>query len=143
MIVSQWGTFSTLAGRFRRLRNVLDACTDPSDRIETLTPDTTVKFDMSDEAVSPEEVVNPEEVRHVAALARVDVDDDDVERFAAQFADILAYFESLDTVPEVDRKVELTNVMRRDEEGEPLETGEALRNAEDSEDGYFKGPNVS
>ncbi|SEV93807.1 Asp-tRNA(Asn)/Glu-tRNA(Gln) amidotransferase subunit GatC [Natrinema salifodinae] len=92
---------------------------------------------MSDDAV------NPEEVRHVAELARVDLADDEVDRFTEQFADILEYFETLDEVPEVDRDADLANVMRPDEERPSLESEEALRNASETEDGYFKGPNVS
>ncbi|AFO58318.1 MULTISPECIES: Asp-tRNA(Asn)/Glu-tRNA(Gln) amidotransferase subunit GatC [Natrinema] len=92
---------------------------------------------MSDDAVSPEEV------RHVADLARVDLDDDEVDRFTEQFADILEYFETLDEVPEVDREADLTNVMRPDEERPSLEREAALENAPATEDGYFKGPNVS
>ena len=92
---------------------------------------------MSDDAV------NPKEVRHVAGLARVDLEDDEVERFSEQFADILGYFETLDEVPEVDREADLANVMRPDEPRETLSDESALRNAEETEDGYFKGPNVS
>ncbi|WP_306058022.1 Asp-tRNA(Asn)/Glu-tRNA(Gln) amidotransferase subunit GatC [Natronococcus wangiae] len=92
---------------------------------------------MSDDAVSPEEV------RHVAELARVDLADDEVDQFTRQFADILEYFETLDEVPEVDRGADLTNVMRPDEERDSLDRAEALRNAPETEDGYFKGPNVS
>ncbi|SEQ26154.1 Asp-tRNA(Asn)/Glu-tRNA(Gln) amidotransferase subunit GatC [Natrinema salaciae] len=92
---------------------------------------------MSDDAVSPEEV------RHVAELARIDLDDDEVDRFTGQFADILEYFETLDEVPEVDRDADLANVMRPDEERASLDTEAALRNAPETEDGYFKGPNVS
>jgi len=87
--------------------------------------------------------VDREEVRHVADLARVDLDEEEVERFAEQFADILAYFETLDEVPEVDHEPELTNVMRTDEEREGLSQSEALRNAPETEDGHFKGPRVS
>ncbi len=87
--------------------------------------------------------VDPEEVRHVADLARVDLDEGDVERFAEQFGDILAYFETLDEVPEVESEPDLVNVMRDDEVGECLTQEEALANAPESEDGYFKGPNVS
>ncbi len=85
----------------------------------------------------------PDTVRHVAELARVDLADDEVDQFAEQFADILDYFETLDEVPEVDRDADLVNVMRPDEEREGLTQDEALSNAEESEDGYFKGPNVS
>ncbi|MEY7848207.1 Asp-tRNA(Asn)/Glu-tRNA(Gln) amidotransferase subunit GatC [Natrarchaeobius sp. A-rgal3] len=89
------------------------------------------------------ETVDPEEVRHVAQLARVGLADDEVDQFTRQFADILEYFETLDEVPEVDREAELANVMRPDEERDSLDSEEALRNAAETEDGYFKGPNVS
>jgi len=89
-----------------------------------------------------EPAAEPEEVRHVASLARVDLDDEEADRFAEQFADILAYFETLDEVPEVESEPDLTNVMRADEVRESLSQAEALENA-DSEDGFFKGPKVS
>ncbi|KTG09956.1 glutamyl-tRNA amidotransferase [Haloprofundus marisrubri] len=87
--------------------------------------------------------VDADEVRHVATLARVDLDDDEVEEFTAQFADILTYFDALDEVPEVDTETELVNVMRPDEVHEGLSQEEALSNAAESEDGFFKGPKVS
>ncbi|MCU4924746.1 Asp-tRNA(Asn)/Glu-tRNA(Gln) amidotransferase subunit GatC [Halobacteria archaeon AArc-dxtr1] len=92
---------------------------------------------MSDDAVSPEEV------RHVAELARIDLEDDQVDQFSRQFADILEYFETLDEVPSVDREADLTNVMRPDEVRDSLASDDALANATETEDGYFKGPNVS
>jgi aspartyl-tRNA(Asn)/glutamyl-tRNA(Gln) amidotransferase subunit C len=87
--------------------------------------------------------VDPEEVEHIADLARVNLDAAERERFTEQFADILSYFETLDAVPEVEPDAELTNVMRPDEIAESLDRDEALENAPDSEDGFFKGPNVS
>ncbi len=87
--------------------------------------------------------VSAEAVRHVAELARVDLTDEEVEQFTGQFADILAYFETLDEVPEVDRESTLSNVMRADEVRDSLDSEDALRNASETEDGYFKGPNVS
>ena len=93
--------------------------------------------------MSEPDAVDPEEVRHVAGLARVDLDDAEVEAFAAQFAEILAYFETLDEVPAVESEPTLVNVMRPDEERECLDREAALRNAPETEDGYFKGPRVS
>jgi aspartyl-tRNA(Asn)/glutamyl-tRNA(Gln) amidotransferase subunit C len=93
--------------------------------------------------MSEDTSVDPEQVRHVADLARVDLDEEAVERFTEQFADILEYFEALDEVPERDREPELTNVLRPDEVHEGLSQEEALRNAAETEDGRFKGPNVS
>ena len=90
-----------------------------------------------------ESPVDAEVVRHVAALARLGLDDEEVEAFAAQFADILDRFEALDEVPAVEGEDELTNVLRGDEVGAGLTQEEALRNAPETEDGYFKGPRVS
>jgi aspartyl-tRNA(Asn)/glutamyl-tRNA(Gln) amidotransferase subunit C len=90
-----------------------------------------------------ESTVDPDEVAHIADLARVDLDEDEREAFAEQFAEILAYFETLDEVPEVESEPELTNVMRADEVEASLDQEEALQNAPDSEDGFFKGPRVS
>jgi aspartyl-tRNA(Asn)/glutamyl-tRNA(Gln) amidotransferase subunit C len=87
--------------------------------------------------------VTAEEVRGVADLARVDLSEEEVERFTEQFADVLADFEALDEVPEVESEPELVNVMRADEIEESLSQEEALRNASETEDGYFKGPRVS
>jgi aspartyl-tRNA(Asn)/glutamyl-tRNA(Gln) amidotransferase subunit C len=82
-------------------------------------------------------------VRHVASLARVDLDDDEVERFADQFAEILGYFEALEDVPDVDGEPDLVNVMGPDEVTEGLTQAEALRNAPETEEGRFTGPRVS
>jgi aspartyl-tRNA(Asn)/glutamyl-tRNA(Gln) amidotransferase subunit C len=87
--------------------------------------------------------VDHEEVRHIAALARIHLDDAEVEKFAEQFADILAYFDTLDEVPEVEREADLTNVFRPDEPHECLTQEEALQNAPEEEAGFFKGPKVS
>ena len=87
--------------------------------------------------------VDPDEVRHVAGLARIDLADDEVDAFAEQFAEILAYFDTIDEVPEVDAEPDLVNVMRPDERAVGLDQAAALENAPETEDGYFKGPPVS
>ena len=90
-----------------------------------------------------EPAVTGEEVRKVADLARVDLTDEEVEEFAEQFEAVLADFETLDEVPEVEAEPDLVNVMRADEVEEGLTQEEALSNAAETEDGYFKGPRVS
>jgi len=87
--------------------------------------------------------VDTAEVEHVADLARVSLDDEEVAAFTEQFAEILEYFEALDEVPETEREEELVNVMRADEVEEGLSQEEALSNAEETEDGFFTGPKVS
>jgi len=91
---------------------------------------------MSDSAV------DPDEVRHVADLARVDLAEEELERFAEQFGEILDAFETLEEVPEVEREADLVNVMRPDERRASLDQEQALQNADD-EEGFFKGPKVS
>ena len=86
--------------------------------------------------------VDAAEVEHVAELARVDLDTEEADAFAAQFAEILEYFDALDEVPEIDADEELRNVMRADEVEESLDQAEALQNAPETEDGLFKGPRV-
>ncbi len=102
-------------------------------------------MNMSDSTDSHAEpsAVDPDEVRHVADLARVTLDETEVDEFADQFADVLSYFETLEEVPEVDEQEELVNVMRSDEIREGLSQEEATRNASKTEDGYFVGPRVS
>ena len=87
--------------------------------------------------------VTSEEVRHVAGLARVSLTEEEADRFAAQFADVLEAFERLDEVPDTEREPELVNVMREDVVREGLDRETALSNAPESEDGYFRGPPVS
>lgn len=87
--------------------------------------------------------VDAAEVEHIADLARIDLDEGEAEAFAKQCAEVLSYFESLDEVPDTDRDADLSNVMRPDEVHEGLSQEEALSNAPESEDGRFKGPNVS
>jgi len=87
--------------------------------------------------------VDAEDVRHVADLARIDLDEEELEAFVEQFGDILSYFEALDEVPEVEAEADLANVLRADEVREGLDREEALANAPETEDGYFKGPRVS
>ncbi|MFB6092259.1 MAG: Asp-tRNA(Asn)/Glu-tRNA(Gln) amidotransferase subunit GatC [Haloquadratum sp.] len=98
---------------------------------------------MSDTPDDDAGVVDAEEVEHVAELARVDLDAEEVDAFAEQFAEILEYFEALDEVPELESEPDLVNVMRADEVEASLEQADALRNAEATEDGFFKGPRVS
>jgi aspartyl-tRNA(Asn)/glutamyl-tRNA(Gln) amidotransferase subunit C len=91
-----------------------------------------------------EEQLDAGDVNHVASLARVDVTDDEAEEFVEGFNDVLEYFETLDDVPEdVEAEDDLENVTRADEPRPSLPQDEAIKNAEETEDGYFKGPSVS
>jgi aspartyl-tRNA(Asn)/glutamyl-tRNA(Gln) amidotransferase subunit C len=88
--------------------------------------------------------IDVDDVEHVAELARVSVTDEEARSFVGEFNEVLEYFETLDDVPEdVESEDDFENVLRADEPKPSLSQEEALGNAEETEDGYFKGPSVS
>lgn len=87
--------------------------------------------------------LSPEEVRHIARLARVGVTAEDVERFSAQLSVILDHFTALAAVETGDLEptahpLPLANVMREDEVRPSLPRHEVLQNAPDQEEGLFR-----
>lgn len=106
-------------------------------QIEILTRRTEVKYHMS------EPQVTKEDVRHVAALARIDLDESEIARYQSEFETILGYFERLEDVPSLDWSDEHEDVLRDDTVTSSLSIEAALQNAAETEDGFFKGPPVS
>jgi aspartyl-tRNA(Asn)/glutamyl-tRNA(Gln) amidotransferase subunit C len=90
--------------------------------------------------------ITKEEVLHVAHLARLDIADADVDRFADQIGTILDYvdtFNQVDTtgVAATSHAITLTNAFREDEEQGHLDP-RALANAPEKDDGAFVVPKV-
>jgi aspartyl-tRNA(Asn)/glutamyl-tRNA(Gln) amidotransferase subunit C len=89
--------------------------------------------------------ITRDEVVHVAKLARLELTEDELERFAGQLNAIL---EAVGTVSELDladveptlHPLELSNVFAEDEPRPSLPVEEALANAPDREDGAFRVP---
>ncbi len=84
-----------------------------------------------------------EQVLHIARLARVGVEDEEVEQFAHQLSDILDYFERLrqvDTegVPPTAHTLPLHNVWRDDAPEPSLDPEEVLANAPQREGDQFR-----
>ncbi len=84
-----------------------------------------------------------EEVKHIALLARLGVDEADLEKFSEQLSNILENFEILqrvDTtgVPPTSHPVALNNVIRDDAVAPSFAPGEILANAPQEEDGCFR-----
>jgi len=91
--------------------------------------------------------ITKDEVLHVANLARLDIDDADVERFAGQVGTILDYVDTLkkvDTtgVPATSHAITLTNAFREDEVKGQLDSEDALANAPEKENGAFVVPKI-
>ncbi|GBC98177.1 Glutamyl-tRNA(Gln) amidotransferase subunit C [bacterium HR17] len=88
-----------------------------------------------------------DEVLHVALLARLELDAEEIERYTWELNRILEHIEKLselDTegVEPTSHAVPLANVFRPDEPGTPLPREEVLMNAPDAVDGYFRVPRV-
>lgn len=88
-------------------------------------------------------MVVADDVRKIARLADVGIDESELEEFTSQCSRILTFFEILDTLPQgsgVDRG--LVNIFRDDVITPSLSQQEALANAPETENGYFKAPRV-
>ena len=84
-----------------------------------------------------------QEVTHIAELADVGINTEELAAFTHQFNAILDYFDILDRVSG-DTAVtrDLYNVMREDEIEPSLPAEEVLRNVAAQEDGFIKAPRV-
>ena len=91
--------------------------------------------------------ITRDEVMHVANLARLDMDEASIDKFADQIGTILEYVDVLNRVDTqgvtpTSHAISLTNVFREDQEKETLERDQALANAPQKEDGNFVVPKV-
>jgi aspartyl-tRNA(Asn)/glutamyl-tRNA(Gln) amidotransferase subunit C len=91
--------------------------------------------------------ITRDQVLHVARLARLELSEEEVERFGEQLSAIL---EAVGRVSELDLEgvqptshpLDLVNVFGDDEPRPSLAREDALRNAPDPEDGFFGVPSV-
>lgn len=91
--------------------------------------------------------MTPEDIRKIAALARLRLRDDEVAKIAAQFTGILGHLERLRAVPTdgvapLDHPLPLTDVLREDVARPGLSRDDALASAPDAKDGQFRVPRV-
>ncbi len=91
--------------------------------------------------------LTPEVVRHVAELARLELSEAEIQRYTEQLSAILDYAEriqAVDTgqVPPTPYVLPRVNVLRDDEPEPSLPVEEALANAPDREDGFFRVPAI-
>ncbi len=91
----------------------------------------------------PETRLTTEEVRHLAALSRVGMTDDEIETMRDQMSNILENFDVLrevdtDAVEPTGHSVGVTSVMRDDVVAESSPREEALANAPRREDDFVR-----
>jgi aspartyl-tRNA(Asn)/glutamyl-tRNA(Gln) amidotransferase subunit C len=92
-------------------------------------------------------MLDREQVKKVAHLARLEITPEEEEMFTTQLGSILDYFEQLkelntDDVPPTTRAIEISNITRRDEL-KPFPDKQALLEQAPEQDGdYFRVPQI-
>jgi aspartyl-tRNA(Asn)/glutamyl-tRNA(Gln) amidotransferase subunit C len=87
--------------------------------------------------------LSPDEIAHVAMLARLGLDDAEKRRIGADLDNILEHISALQRadisgIPETAQVGTLVNVWREDVPAESLSQEQALANAPDTDAGYFR-----
>ena len=91
--------------------------------------------------------ISRDDVAHVARLARLDLTDEELDRFAGQLAAVLEHAADLaavDTagIPPTAHPFPLVNVLREDIVGRSLDRDEVMAMAPAAEDGRFRVPRI-
>ena len=92
-------------------------------------------------------MIGEDDVRYVAKLARLRLDQDEVARMAAELAKILAYIGKMSAldmtgVPPTAHVLDVVNVTRPDKPRPSLSRADALRNAPAVSDDCFRVPRM-
>ena len=91
--------------------------------------------------------ITREEVEHVAHLARLHLEPDEIEAYTRQLGEILDYIaelQELDTsdIEPTSHALEVTNAFRKDATAQSLPNEKALENGPQTEDGAFVVPRI-
>ncbi len=91
--------------------------------------------------------ITSDEVRRIATLARLRFDDEKIEAFAEDFDRLVSYVEKLEEVDvegvePMTRLVDEIRAPRPDVPSEGLTQQEALKNAPEKTEGFFRVPRV-
>lgn len=91
--------------------------------------------------------ISLDQVRHVAKLARLDLSEEQVRKYASQLEPILAYVAKINEadlrgVEPMAHVLPLKNVLREDAVEESLPLEEVLKNAPETDGPFFKVPKI-
>lgn len=92
-------------------------------------------------------MINKEQVKYVAQLARLELTEEEYDKFTDQLGDILNHAEkisglNLENIKPTTHPQLITNVFREDETLDSLSQEDALSNAPDKENNMFKVPRI-
>jgi aspartyl-tRNA(Asn)/glutamyl-tRNA(Gln) amidotransferase subunit C len=91
-------------------------------------------------------VLSRDQVLHVARLARLELTDEEIERFGAELSKVLDHIETIEQlgdlsdIPPTSHVVEVENVLRADEPRPSWPVEEVLASAPDAALGGFRVP---
>ncbi len=94
------------------------------------------------------EIISREKIEHLARLALIDLSEEEKVNISKQLNNILDYFQKLNELDTSNIKPTrhvidgLKNVFREDIPGKSLTQEEALKNAREKQDGFFKAPRI-
>ncbi|MEW6162250.1 MAG: Asp-tRNA(Asn)/Glu-tRNA(Gln) amidotransferase subunit GatC [Nitrospirota bacterium] len=91
--------------------------------------------------------ISKEEIEHIASLARLYLSEEEKELFGSQLSSILDYMEKLnelDTkdIEPISHVLPLSNIMRDDTLGYSIPRSDALMNAPDRTDKFYRVPKI-
>ena len=91
--------------------------------------------------------IDKSQVEHIARLARLSMSEEELELFSSQLTNIMGHIkklEELDTdgIEPTSHALDLINVTREDVVRESLKVDEALANAPDRHDGFYRVPKI-
>jgi aspartyl-tRNA(Asn)/glutamyl-tRNA(Gln) amidotransferase subunit C len=92
-------------------------------------------------------VLSKEEIEHIAMLARLSLTEEEKELFGAQLSSILDYMEKLneldtENIEPTSHVLSLSNVMREDAPRDSIPREDALSNAPDRTDKFYRVPKI-
>ncbi|PSQ80045.1 MAG: hypothetical protein BRD46_05125 [Bacteroidetes bacterium QS_8_68_15] len=133
---------SSLRTFFLRLTGSMSRSQQPADADDA----PTTPEGASDEA--PEAAVSQDDVRHLADLARLDVEEGRLEALTGDLRRLIGYAQQLGEVdtagvePMPPGAPAVPERLRPDEAQKPLSQEEALENAPDADEGFFRTPSA-
>ena len=91
--------------------------------------------------------VTKDEVKYIASLSRLEFNESELEDFTNEFNQILNYIDKLneldtENIEPLSHPIEKKNVFREDKLVASINRDEAIKNAPDKTDEYFKVPKV-
>lgn len=93
-------------------------------------------------------MITIKDVEHVAKLARLELTEEEKEKFATQLGDVLKYVDQMNEVDTtgvepMSHAIDFVNVMREDTVKYEQTKEELMKNAPDEENGFFKVPKIN